>query len=180
MPTERVYFPSTGLPSVSPPFESWWTKTSDSVRLMASAGERLSTPFSTLSSSNTYMPAWEGSAIYARVLLVQYVTYPIGAGTSHAILLGTNMGTMRARGTFTGGASSPVRGPKVHVAYACKYVSGDGMVTRGVHAYLNVYPGTNPHAWVDAITVYNFAASSYTHGDYVVQDGDRLVLEIGY
>jgi hypothetical protein len=83
---------------------------------------------------------------------------------------------MRANGSITGGAT-----PKQHFAFAYKFVSANGLVSRGAHRYLNIYPTTNAHEWTGTLTVYNVAASSVSgSAPWTAQDQDRLVIEVGY
>lgn len=171
---DRAYFPSTGTPAVSPAFESWWTNTSDAVRLPLGMTTPTGTPFATFTSAGTYMPPYVSSTVYARVLLAQYISAPMVAGSSLISQVGQWL--LRAYGSITGGAN-----PKQNFAFAYKYVSEDGVTSRGSHRYRHSIPATNANPWTGSIAVYNLAAPSVNHSaSWTAQNNDRLVIEIGY
>lgn len=152
----RLYLPSSGVAPVSPAFDSGWNGTSAADRRPLSIAKG-STPL-----ASKVIGALSGTAALSR----QYVSPPLAAQN----ITGTLRGQIRANVT-----ASPVNDFRFGlVAY---WVSNDGSLVKGVF-YRN--------SLLDGNTLYSsgslqnrFFPPETAIGSWTIDEGDRLVFEIG-
>lgn len=150
----RFYFAGAATPSISPAVASGWNASAGLLRrkllTATSAGEALAT-----------LSATSGGTL---PVFVQYVSDPLATQT----ISGTIKLQMRA---------SDVGAVGMNDALAARVVSGDGATDRGVLLSVGFYKATS----VFPTTLRN---KTFADGDAVtsvnVQNGDRLVIEVGF
>jgi YD repeat-containing protein len=157
----RVYF-STTAESVAPAFHSQWNYTSEAARYKLSK-----TKGTSIVAAGTRIGPWTTGTL---ALDRQYVSDPLAAQT----ISGTVRGYMMMR-EYAGTDD-------VGYAYATmKVVSNDGTTLRGTLLTLSVYQGSFSEFINNASHKNETIFSSTTSiTSLAVQDGDRLVIEIGY
>lgn len=162
----RFYLPSTGAADVSPDYSTGWELTSGAARRKC-VTTKISSAMTDFGVAET-----SGSGDYD-VLIAQYVSAPIdGAGT----LSGTFYGLVRAM-------ESDVAG-ELASQITVKVVSNDGATVRGTPLALDTGGGGDEWPITTALSKWQPRAAwldnpvAITSVDY--QDGDRIVIEIGY
>lgn len=158
----RFYLPSTGAAAISPAFDASWEYTDDAdVVRRAAVKTRIS------SSMASVVVTRSADTSPADVLVRQYVYGPIGAQT------------------ITGTAKGQIRGDESTTSYdartqaVLRVVSSDGSTVRGV-----LYAGDDGALASEFSTTLTnrkiVPRAPVTLTDVAAQDGDYLVIEVGY
>lgn len=156
--TVRFYLSSSAAPATSPAFAGDWTRTSGAQRR-----EMSTTP----DASSMANRGNSGQASPAKILTRQYVaTSALGAGTFSGTVKGQIRGVLM--NVFEGGVAG-------QFSIVGKIVSSDGSSVRGTFlAYTTFGAGLNSG------TQTNRSLTETAITPVVVQDGDLVVLEIGF
>lgn len=159
----RFYLPSTGAAAVSPAFDLGWGLSVDADRI-AMVRTKANSAFNSKAVA-------ESSAIVTDVLMRQYVSEPVAAQTI--------TGTLKCIARANENSSTADFRSQLLV----RVVSGDGLVVRGTLIALDT--GALASEWNLVSFVNRKFPKAYATGGASVtsvtaQDGDRLVVEIGY
>lgn len=157
----RFYLPSSGTAVVSPPFthQASWTQTGAADRLMLSRTKR-ETALTSLAQASTIIAG-------QTQLVRQYVSDPLMAQT---IAAGTVKGTIRV-------LESSALGNLDNIAVKIVVTSADGSTLTGAILNLSTYIAVNE--WATSLTNRRVADGDTTLA-VTVNNGDRLVIELGY
>jgi hypothetical protein len=168
---KRLYLPSTGAAAVSPAFDSGWEHATATADRIAAVTTRISSSMTSKTATKSTSSVADTDGI-AR----QYVSDPLAAQT----ITGTLKGQVRAMESAT---SANMRSQIV-----VRVVSNDGSTERGV-----LYPGdlhthgananANPtNEFGTSLANRRFPRSGFanTLTSVTTEDGDRLVIEIGF
>jgi len=154
----RFYLPSSGSAAVSPSYTASWDDTSVAERLPSSR-----TKSSTAETDKSFN---DNDDTDKDILRLQYVTEQLGAQTITAQTVGLSM-----RCRFTGGVGN------IYLALTIKAVSSDGSTVRGTLLALT-RDGTSISSSTGPAGYYSRYLSATTT-EVTIQNGDRLVFEIG-
>jgi hypothetical protein len=166
--TTRFYFPSTGAADLSPTYSTSWHKTSNAQSSLALVTSKISSAFTTSASIIT------DTTSGARYMLArQYVSAPLAAQTIPA---GTIKGQMKALESSTGLNAT--------FAFNVSVCDSSGAITQTVLDIQASDATTTPPEFAAALTNRRFQnsaeATSINYDLLTVNQGDRLVIEIGY
>lgn len=158
----RIYLPSSGAPAVSPAYDGAWADTGGAGRILAQV-ERTDTTFAEVTRAET-------SDVVHNVLLRQFVVGPLAA----QIIGGTVKGQVLCRQSAT---AADMRAQMV-----VRVVSNDGATERGTlrAADAGALSSEWNHVRLRNCTLPLAALSPEALAAVEVQDGDWLVIELGY
>lgn len=155
----RFYFPSSGAAGASPAFASGWEQTGSAIRRPATT-TRGASAFTTRQVS-------ESSGAELDVLLAQYVSAPLAAQTIGGTLKGQFI-------AFESVSSADMRAQLV-----VKIVSNDGATLRGTLLDFDVFTLFFEFDTLNQNRKFPRLSPAFL-ANLTVQDGDRLVFELGY